>query len=448
MQFIQISGRSLLAVFFLTTWGFTLLAARPASDLRVNAGRIEARILQLGTFGANPGGGVSRVAFSAADLQGREYLMALMREAKLEVTVDAAGNIIGHRAGSDPALPPILFGSHSDSVPNGGNYDGQAGVLAAIEVAQVLFENHVVTRHALEVIIFVDEEGGLIGSKSFVGHLDPAVLTEKSHSGFAIGEGIRRLGGDPEHLEHAVHRSGDYAAFLEMHIEQGAVLDSEGIDIGVVTGIVGIDWWDMIVQGMANHAGTTPMDRRQDALIAAAQLVLAVNRIITSEPGAQVGTVGRISAEPGAPNVIPGRVVASLEIRDLSNARILDLFARIETEALGIARATGTTISFRKSPIHETAAATDGAIRDTISTVARRLGYSSKRMPSGAGHDAQAIASIMPMGMIFVPSVGGLSHSPEEFSDSEAVARGANVLLHTILALDGNPREQSLTPEE
>ncbi|MFQ5767176.1 MAG: allantoate amidohydrolase [Acidobacteriota bacterium] len=408
----------------------------PSSDLRVDAERLKARLAQLGTFGANPEGGVSRVAFSDADLAGRDYLMELMRQAGLGIRIDAAGNIIGHRAGSDPALAPILFGSHADSVPNGGNYDGQVGVLTAIEVAQVLQEHHMVTRHPLEVIIFADEEGGLIGSKSFVGHLAEAALAEQSHAGFTIGEGIRRLGGDPKHLDQAGHKPGEYAAFLEMHIEQGGVLDGEGVDIGVVTGIVGIDWWDMYVEGMANHAGTTPMDRRQDALVAAARLILAVQDVITSEPGAQVGTVGRIHAEPGAPNVIPGRVVASLEIRDLSDARILDLFARIKSAADEIARATGTTISFRKSPIHEIAAATDGLIRDTIAAVSAELGYSHKRMPSGAGHDAQAMATIMPMGMIFVPSAGGISHSPKEFSSPQAVAKGAHVLLHTILALD------------
>jgi N-carbamoyl-L-amino-acid hydrolase len=412
-----------------------LLAAAP-EDLRVNAGRLEARILELGTFGANPDGGVSRLAFSDSDLQGREYLMGLMREADLEVTVDAAGNIIGRREGSDPSLMPILFGSHSDSVPEGGNYDGQLGVLGGIEVAQVLAENQVTTRHPLEVIVFVGEEAGLIGSKSFIGHLDEAMLEEKSQSGFTIAEGIRRLGGDPDRLESARREAGQYTAYLELHIEQGGVLEAEGIDIGVVEGIVGIDWWDMIVEGKANHAGTTPMDSRRDAMVAAAELVLAVNRIIISEPGNQVGTVGRIQAEPGAPNVIPGRVVASLEIRDLSNERILHLFEKIEAEARQIATRTGTGISFRKSPIHEVAAMTDVRIREAIAGAARRLGYTRKSIPSGAGHDAQAVASIMPVGMIFVPSVGGVSHSPAEFTRPEDMAKGANVLMHTILAID------------
>ncbi|MFQ5670586.1 MAG: hydantoinase/carbamoylase family amidase [Acidobacteriota bacterium] len=214
------------------------------------------------------------------------------------------------------------------------------------------------------------------------------------------------------------------------------MLDSAGIDIGVVEGIVGIDWWDIIVEGAANHAGTTPMDRRRDAMLAAAQMVLAVNRVITSEPGRQVGTVGRLRAEPGVPNVIPGRVVASLEIRDLSNARILELFTRIEAEAAGIARQTGTRIAFRKSPIHEVATATDPRIREFIAAAADRLGYSHRQMPSGAGHDAQAIATIAPMGMIFVPSAGGISHSPREFTRPEDMARGAGVLLHTVLAID------------
>lgn len=281
-------------------------------SLRVNSARIEQRILRLAEFGKNPQGGVSRVAFSEADSQGRAYIKSLMREAGLTVRVDAAGNVIGRREGRDSTLPPILSGSHIDSVPNGGNYDGDVGVLGAIECAQVLHENGIVTRHPLEVLVFTDEEGGLVGSRAMIGDLTPNALAGVSHSGKTIREGIRAVGGDPDNLAEATRRRGHIKAYLELHVEQGGILDSENINIGVVEGIVGINWWSVTIEGFANHSGTTPMNKRHDALLGAAHLVIAVNRVVTSVPGQQVGTVGRMTAEPGAPNVIPGRVVMSL----------------------------------------------------------------------------------------------------------------------------------------
>jgi N-carbamoyl-L-amino-acid hydrolase len=269
-----------------------------------------------------------------------------------------------------------------------------------------------------------------------IGQLTAGALDTVSHSGKTVREGIRAIGGDPDRLAEAVRRPGEVAAFVELHIEQGAVLDDEGIDIGVVEGIVGIRWWDVTVEGFANHAGTTPMDRRQDALLTASELVLAVHRVVTGTPGRQVGTVGRIRAEPGAPNVIPGRVVMSLEIRDLSADKIRTLFGMIEAEARAIAERRGTPIAF--APIDATAepAPTDERIRAIIAEAASSLGLSHKALPSGAGHDAQDLARIAPTGMIFVPSAGGISHSPREFTTPEDMANGANVLLRTVLRID------------
>ncbi len=361
--------------------------------------------------------------------------MGLMKAAGLKVRIDSAGNIIGRRGGSED-LPAIMFGSHIDSVPGGGNYDGDVGVIGAIEVAQILNENNVTTRHPLEVVVFSDEEGGLVGSRAMTGHLSDSALDVLSHSGKTIREGIREIGGNPENLDTSRYLPGDLAAFIELHIEQGAVLDDEGIDIGVVEGIVGINWWDVTIDGVANHAGTTPMNKRNDAMLAAAELTLAVNRIITSQPGAQVGTVGRIRAEPGAPNVIPGKVVMSLEIRDLSEEKIRMLFKRIETEAVEIAKKYGTPISFAHIDVDAVPAPTDNQMRAIITAVAETLGLSYKLMPSGAGHDAQDMARIAPTGMIFVPSVGGISHSPAEFTHPRDMANGADVLLHTVLRID------------
>jgi len=408
---------------------------RAQSQLRVDRKRINDRLSALSEFGKNPQGGVSRVAYSEADRQGREYAIGLMRAAGLEVTVDAAGNILGRRAGSDPKLPSLLIGSHIDSVPEGGNYDGNVGSMGAIEVAQVLSDNKVMTRHPLEVIIFQNEEGGLIGSRAIDGELTEKELDLVSRSGKTIREGIKFIGGDPAKLSSARRKRGDIAAYLELHIEQGGILDTEKINIGIVEGIVGINWWDVTIEGFANHAGTTPMNQRHDALLAAAKFIQAVNRIVTAVPGRQVGTVGRIQSLPGAPNVIPGKVVLSLELRDLDAGKIAQLYQKIFAESQQIAESSGTKFDFKEINVN-IPAPTDERIRRFIAESAGALGLSTKTMPSGAGHDAQDMARLGPVGMIFIPSVGGISHSPREFSRPEDIENGANVLLQALLKLD------------
>jgi N-carbamoyl-L-amino-acid hydrolase len=428
----------------LHSWVILAICALAAGAVRaaethspaVNEARLQTRITELAKFGANPEGGVSRVAFSAADIAAREYISKLMQGAGLVVRVDTAGNIIGRREGRDPKLPAIMTGSHIDSVPGGGKYDGDVGVLGAIEVAQVLHERGVRLRHPLEIVSFTDEEGGLIGSLAMTGRIEPAALEVMSDSGRTIREGIRAVGGDPDRLEQCIRKPGELKAFIELHIEQGAVLDESDIDIGVVEGIVGIGRWDVTVDGVANHAGTTPMNRRRDALVSAAEFALAVNRVATSVPGRQVATVGSIRAEPGARNVIPGRVVMSLEIRDLEAKKISDVYDAIRTEASKIAQARQTPISFAELTVAAEPAPTDERMRRTISKAASSLGLTHKLMPSGAGHDAQDMTHIAPTGMIFVPSVGGVSHSPKEFTSSQDMANGANVLLQTVLAID------------
>jgi beta-ureidopropionase / N-carbamoyl-L-amino-acid hydrolase len=419
----------LLCIVFSASW-------ISADDLHINAKRIEERIAALSQFGKNPEGGVSRVAFSDADIQGRNYIQTLMKEAGLEVRIDTAGNIIGKRAGTNPSLPPILFGSHIDSVPGGGNYDGDVGVIAAMECIEVLKESNQTTQHPLEVIVFSDEEGGLVGSRSMAGDFHESAMEIKSHSGKTIREGIRAIGGDPDRINEAQRTKGSITAFLELHIEQGGILDSEKINIGVVEGIVGINWWDVTIEGFANHAGTTPMNQRKDALLAAAKLITAVNKVATSIPGRQVATVGRIKAEPGAPNVIPGKVVMSLEIRDLSSEKIQMVYDKIQAEAKKIEQESGTKIQFNALDTTAVPALSDERIRKLIAEAAQELGFSYKLMPSGAGHDAQDIARIAPMGMIFVPSVSGISHSPKEFTRTDDMANGAAVLLRTILKID------------
>ena len=412
---------------------FPVMQSRP--QLRVNGQRLNAHLKELSEFGKNPQGGVSRVAYSEADRRGREYTQRLMREAKLDVTIDAAGNLIGRRAGREAARPPLAIGSHIDSVPEGGNYDGQVGSMGAIEVAQTLADNNHTLRHPLEVIIFANEEGGTYGSHAMSAGITESQLAQVSNSGKTVREGIRFIGGDPDKLAAARRKRGDLAAYLELHIEQGGILHSEKVNIGVVEGIVGVYWWEVTVEGFANHAGTTPMKGRRDALLAAARFIDAVNRVVTSLPGRQVGTVGRIQAQPGAYNIIPGKVVTSLGLRDLDAGKVRMLFQRIQMEVRRIERATGTKFAFKETNATPPAP-TDMRLRRVITDSARQLGLTTKLMQSGAGHDAQELAHICPVGMIFIPSVDGISHSPREFSAPEDIVSGANVLLHTLLKLD------------
>ncbi|MFN2576457.1 MAG: M20 family metallo-hydrolase [Pyrinomonadaceae bacterium] len=414
------------------------MAFRPVGlqqQLRVNGDRLNEHLKALSEFGKNPQGGVSRVAYSEADRQGREYVLGLMRAAKLDASIDAAGNLIGRRAGSDNSLKPILFGSHIDSVPEGGNFDGDVGSLGAIEVAQTLAENNITTRHPLEVIIFQNEEGGLIGSEAVVGQLSEKELSLVNKSAKTVGDGIKFIGGNVSRLPTVKREKGTIAAYLELHIEQGGMLEAEKIDIGVVEGIVGINWWDVTIEGFANHAGTTAMNNRRDALLAAAKFIEAVNRVVTSTPGRQVGTVGRIQAFPGAPNVIPGKVILSLELRDLEAAKIQMLYQKIRGEADEIAQSSRVTFDFKELNTN-IPAPTDPRIRNIIDQSAKALGLTTKQLPSGAGHDAQDMARIGPVGMIFIPSIGGISHSPKEFSRAKDIENGANVLLGSVMKVD------------
>lgn len=404
-------------------------------SLRVNGQRLNQHLSELAQFGKTPEGGTHRVAYSAEDLQAREYAMKLMRAAKLDVSIDAAGNLVGRRAGGAGALKPLMIGSHIDSVPAGGSYDGQVGSMGAIEVAQTLAENNVRLRHPLEVVIFQNEEGGTIGSAALARPLTEKDLSVVTNSKKTIREGIQFIGGDVGKLAANVRKKGDLAGYIELHIEQGGILHQENINIGVVEGIVGVNWWDVTIDGFANHAGTTPMNQRKDALLAAAKYIDAVNRVVTSVPGRQVGTVGKIQAFPGAYNIVPGKVVTSLGLRDLDSAKVQMLYEKIQAEVRQIEAATGTKFEL-ESTVSSQPAPTDTRFRRVIDEAAKHLGFTTKLLPSGAGHDAQEIAHICPIGMIFIPSRDGISHSPREFSTPEDITNGANVLLHTLLKLD------------
>jgi N-carbamoyl-L-amino-acid hydrolase len=378
-------------------------SAQAPAKLHVNGQRINDHLSALSQFGRNPQGGVSRVAYTEADLQGRNYAIDLMKEAGLEVRIDAAGNIVGSRSGSDASLKPLLIGSHIDSVPEGGNYDGDVGSLSAIEVAQIIRENKITLRHPLEVVIFQNEEGGTIGSLAFAKGLDDKLLSRVSQSGKTIREGTRFVGGNPAELASGLRQLGSIAGYFELHIEQGGSLEREKINIGVVEGIVGILHSEVTIEGFANHAGTTPMDQRHDALLSAARFIEKVNQVVTSVPGRQVGTVGWIRVAPGAYNVIPGKVTLGLELRDLDERKFTGLFDQIRAEAERLGQLNQTRFSFTE-PVINHPAPTDRSFQKLIDASAKSLQFTTKVMPSGAGHDAQEIATIGPIGAMLCDS--------------------------------------------
>ena len=421
-------------------------AQAPAADyarLRVDGTALRQNLEALSAFGRPPGGtfadGVTRLGYSQADVDGRAFVMGKLRAAGLAPRTDAAGNIFAQRPGADPSRPPILFGSHIDSVTSGGNFDGDLGSLAALEVVRALDGAGARTRHPLEIVIWANEEGGayqpsLGGSRLAVGEMAEGEL-DVVVDGVAKRDALVRIGGDASRLADARRSPGAYSAYVELHIEQGGNLDRERLGLGVVEGIVTVDRYEVTVDGFANHAGTTPMAERSDALLAAAHLTVAVNEIVRGEQGRQVGTVGRLHVSPNAPNVIPGRVVHTIELRDLLSAKLDVLAERIQARAREIAAATDTTIGFRRIN-HNEGASADGRVQRAVEHAADTLGLTRVRMPSGAGHDAQMAARLCPMGMIFVPSIAGISHSPKELTRWEDCANGANALLHTVLALD------------
>jgi N-carbamoyl-L-amino-acid hydrolase len=407
-----------------------------SQDYKVEKDRIIDLFENLKKFGVNEDQGNDRVAYSDFEIQARDYISKKLEKTGAKVYTDFAGNLIAHYNPNNSKLKPILFGSHVDAVPNGGHYDGTAGVINAIEVLQTVYTKNISLNHPLEVIVFSNEEGGLFGSKALAGKINQQTLDVVTISGYTNAEGIERLGGNADRIYEVKRNMGDIHAFIEMHIEQGNNLYSSNTDIGIVEGIVGLKWWDVTVNGSTNHAGTTPMNQRQDAMIAASKFVLMVNETVNSYKGSQVGTVGRISAEPGVPNVIPGTVNLSLELRDLSSKKISMIYDKILENTKIIEQETKTKFSF--IPIDATGdpALMDRRIINLISEVSDDLGYTSMLMPSGAGHDSQTMALIAPTAMIFAPSKDGISHSPKEYTNFEMLEKTTNVMLNTILKID------------
>lgn len=407
------------------------------TNLSINGDRLMQSIFELAKIGKLPNDGVKRIAYTQEDIQARNLVKQWMREAGMAVRIDGAGNIIAKYPGT-PNAPALATGSHIDTVPCGGQYDGAYGVLAGIEVVRVLKEQQIQLHHPLEVIVFTDEEASMIGSKAISGRVinDPSYYLRPD--GTDIYTCLQAIGGNWTEIEGDKRRSQDLAAFVELHVEQGPILESMGKQIGVVEGIVGQRRFNITVKGRANHAGTTPMYMRCDALVAASKVVLAVNEI-GNTPGQQVATVGKMQVSPNAANVVPGLVEMSLDIRDLSSLHIDRLLDRLRLHLEEIAVATNTQIRLHPC-LHNEPALAASPVQQAIAKVCEKLGLSYTHLPSRASHDAQELAQITDMGMIFVPSESGVSHSASEYTSPEQCIQGVNVLLNTFLALDRHYR--------
>ena len=385
----------------------------------------------LGQIGRATAGGLERIAFSPADWAGRRWVAQQMQALGMTVTTDAAGNTIGRYPGLVEELPAIALGSHTDTVPQGGIYDGALGVLGGLACIRALHAARQRLRHPLVLINFTAEEatmaGGTLGSYAMTGLLNPAVIDGVAWDGQPVRTHLQAIGLDPDRLPEAAENATRYAAYLELHIEQGATLEARQLPIGIVEGIVGIRRYLVTFHGYANHAGTTTMERRQDALVAAAPFITLVREVAVAH--GIVGTIGKLAVLPGAPNVIPGRVEVHLEIRGLSDAVLDQAEAQLQGAAQ-TAKADFVQVS-NKPPVQS-----DPRLLAAIGEACTELALPALTMPSGAGHDAMNMAALCPMAMIFVPSQAGVSHSPDEYTAPEDCVNGARVLLSTLLKVD------------
>ncbi len=407
----------------------------------IDGERLWRRISDLGEIGKQRGGGVTRLSLTAEERAAKDLVASYMEEAGLSVYEDAVGNLFGRREGRDPGSPTVLVGSHVDSVYNGGNFDGPLGVLAGIEVLQTMGERGMETEHPIEVVAFTDEEGarfsfGMIGSRALAGKLGAEDLENYvDRGGVSVAEAMLACGLDPEKIGDAARSEGSIKAYVELHIEQGRVLESEDLPVGVVTGIAGAVWLRFILDGETGHAGATPMNLRRDALAAAAE-IMGLIEAEAAKTGTTVGTVGQLDLEPGGINIIPGKVRFSLDLRDIDEGVRDGVEARIMEGAEEVCRRRGVELEVETLQRLAPAPCSD-LVRGAAERACRRLGIRVHALPSGAGHDGMQLANLYPMGMIFVRSRDGVSHNPDEWSSKEDCAAGAEVLFRTVLDLAG-----------
>jgi beta-ureidopropionase / N-carbamoyl-L-amino-acid hydrolase len=407
---------------------------------RIDGARLWADVMALAAI-TDPARPYTRRSFSPLFQDGRAWIRRRFAEAGLAVRLDAGGNLIGRIESSDPALGTIMLGSHSDTVPAGGRFDGIAGVIAALEVVRALGGRRL--RHAIEVVDFLAEEPseyGLscVGSRAMAGQFEPRTLDYTNSIGERLGDAIDRIGGATARLADA--RRSDIAAYFELHIEQGIVLQSRGIDLGLVTGIVGIARVEITFKGAADHAGTTPMDLRHDAGLAAARTIAFVaeraSSLAAAGRGYVVATAGVIETDANAANVVPGHARVIFDIRAEDHTLANDFIAELDRESAAIAVATRVERSRYDILSNATPAACDPSLRALLAQAADHLGFSTMPLASGAGHDAAFVSRIAPSAMLFVPCKDGKSHAPEEWAEPDALAKGAAVMLEAVRRFD------------
>jgi len=399
--------------------------------IEVNQDRLQRDMQRLSRIGMGERG-ITRRSYTPEDVEARSFVAGLMQEASLDVRIDAVGNLFGRRQGAKPDLPVIMVGSHIDTVPQGGMFDGALGVLGGIEAVRAMNEAGVCTEHPVEVVSFAEEEGawgsGTLGSRVFVGDVRAEELDRVVTGANSLKQLMLESGLEPDDFENAA-RPYPVAGYIELHVEQGGVLEQERLQIGIVTGIVGITRGSIVVQGKANHAGTTPMHMRDDALVKAAPLITYVYQEALRQESV-VATIGRVGVSPGAVNVIPGKVELSLELRSMDDSKVELLLDRIRRK-VELAEQAELRAGLAKGGVKMHA-----LVMQAIENVCRGADVLYKKMPSGAGHDAMCMARICPTGMLFVPSKGGMSHSPDEFTHWADAARGAMVLANAVIDLD------------
>jgi N-carbamoyl-L-amino-acid hydrolase len=412
------------------------------TNLPLDADRLWADVMALGGI-TDPARPWTRRSFTKLFLDGRAWLDDKFKHAGLATRIDTAGNLIGRLKGTNPALGVIAIGSHSDTVPSGGRFDGIAGVATGLEIVRALRDAGVRLEHTLEVIDFLAEEPseyGLscVGSRGVTGLLDDKMLALTEPGGELLRDALRRVGGDPDRLDAA--KRNDIKAFLELHIEQGIVLESRSLDVGIVTSIVGIRRLEVVFQGEADHAGTTPLGLRHDALVAAAATVSSVRRVAEALDAEGedyfVATVGILNVEPSASNIVPGRCRMIIDARTTNPALTQRFVEAIDRDSLAHAAAAKVTRATYETLSDGAPAACDPELRAMLRAAARDLGLGDTDLPSGAGHDAGFMSRICPAAMVFVPCRAGKSHAPEEWADREALAAGAAVILQALKALD------------
>jgi N-carbamoyl-L-amino-acid hydrolase len=408
-----------------------------AAQLRVNGGRLWRSLMDLASIGATPKGGVRRIALTDEDKLGRDQFAAWCREAGLTLRIDEVGNMFARRAGSDPDAPAVATGSHIDTQPSGGKFDGNFGVLAGLEVMRTLNDRGITTRAPLEVVVWTNEEGTrftpvMMGSGAFAGLFAPDfVHAQRDGAGLSVGDELRRIGYlGPQRCGEVP--GGRYAAYFEAHIEQGPVLEAAGLPIGVVSGALGQRWFDVTVTGMDAHAGPTPMPLRRDAMLGAARMVEAVNRIALAEAPHGRGTVGFMQVVPNSRNVIPGKVAFSVDLRNLTQQGLGRMEEALRTSFAQIAQDTQVEVELRQV-VQFDACHFDAECVASVRAAAGQLGLPHMDVVSGAGHDAVYLAQVAPTGMIFVPCKDGISHNEIEDALPEHIEAGANVLLLAML---------------